>query len=144
MRSLGMKAGSIAITSYRPFPGAEIVEALKNVKAFAVIERLDIPLGGDNPLAAEIKAAFANAMIGEEGYPTITRIPTVYRGVAGLGSRDVTPGHMVAVVQNMIDEGRRFFSLGIDHPTALFVEKEPDVRPPGAFSISCHTVGGYG
>jgi pyruvate-ferredoxin/flavodoxin oxidoreductase len=144
MRSLGMKAGSIAITSYRPFPGPELVEALKNVKAFAVLERLDIPLGGDNPLAVEVKAAFANAMTGEEGYPTITRIPTIYRGVAGLGSRDVTPGHMVAVVQNMMNEGRRFFSLGIDHPSALEVEKEPDVRPPGAFSIRGHSVGGYG
>jgi pyruvate-ferredoxin/flavodoxin oxidoreductase len=144
IRSLGYKAGSVAITSYRPFPGAEIVEALKNVKAFSVLERLDIPLGGDNPLTSEIKAAFANAMIGEAGYPAITRIPTIYSGVAGLGSRDVTPGHMVAVIENMAKEGRRFFSLGIDHITGLEVDSEPDVRPAGAFSIRGHSVGGYG
>ncbi len=144
IRSLGYKVGSVVITSYRPFPGAELVEMLKNVKALAVIERLDIPLGGDNPLTAEIKAAFANGIIGTEGYPQITTIPQIYSGVAGLGSRDVTPGHMVAVVKNMAENRRKFFSLGIDHPTALEVDKEPDVRPQGAFSIRGHSVGGYG
>jgi pyruvate-ferredoxin/flavodoxin oxidoreductase len=110
-----------------------------------VLERLDIPLGPDNPLTAEIKAAFASAMMGTEGYPEIDRIPTVYSGVAGLGSRDVTPGHMLAVTENMANEGKRFFSLGIDHVTALpQPESEPDVRPLGSFSIRGHSVGGYG
>jgi pyruvate-ferredoxin/flavodoxin oxidoreductase len=144
IRELGYKAGAIAVTSYRPFPGAELVEALKNVKAFSVIERLDIPLGGDNPLTAEIKAAFANAVMGTEGYPKINSIPMIYSGVGGLGSRDVTPGHMVAIVKNMVENGKKFFSLGIDHPTELSVDKEPDVRPAGSFSIRGHSVGGYG
>jgi len=145
IRSKGIKIGIIAVTSFRPFPGPELVEALKNVKAFTVLERLDIPLGTDNPLTAEIKAAFASAMMGTDGYPEIDRIPKVYSGVAGLGSRDVTPGHMLAVSENMVEEGRRFFSLGIDHPSALpQPESEPDVRPPGSFSIRGHSVGGYG
>jgi pyruvate-ferredoxin/flavodoxin oxidoreductase len=146
IRSLGHKTGSVTVTAFRPFPGPQIVEALKDVKAFAVIERMDNPLAVSNPLTAEIEAAFAKAMMGTPGYPKIDRIPVIYSGVAGLGSRDVTPGHMVATVENMTPNGanKRFFSLGIDHPTALEVKEEPDVRPAGSFSIRGHSVGGYG
>ncbi len=45
LRSQGIKAGALAVMSFRPFPGRQIVEALKNVKVFSVIERLDIPMG---------------------------------------------------------------------------------------------------
>ena len=147
LRSLGIKAGAIAVTSYRPVPGAEIAEALKNVKAVSVLERLDVPLAVDNPLTADIEAALAKAAMGTPGYPTLERMPVVYSGVAGLGSRDVTPGHMVAVARNMLSsngEGQRFFSIGIDHASALPLEDEPDVRPDGSFSIRGHSVGGYG
>ena len=61
------KVGVLNITSFRPFPGSEIVEALKNVKSIAVLERLDIPLGQSNPLTAEVKEAFADAIQGAEG-----------------------------------------------------------------------------
>ncbi|RMF83461.1 MAG: pyruvate ferredoxin oxidoreductase [Nitrospirae bacterium] len=145
-RHEGIKVGVVGITCYRPFPGAEVVEALKNVKAFSVIERLDIPTGPDNPLTTDIEACLAKAAMGVEGMPKIDRIPFCYSGAAGLGSRDVTPGHMVAVAKNMAGQGpnKRFFTVGIDHPTALPVDEEPDVRPPGSFSIRGHSVGGYG
>jgi len=129
------------------------VQALKGLRAFSVIERLDIPLAVDNPLTAEINAAFAKAVMGSEGYPAISRIPRVYSGCAGLGSRDVTPGQIVACAKNMLDggeerngsgQGKRFFVLGIDYKHALPVEEEPDVRPRGSFSIRGHSVGGYG
>ncbi|PIW82876.1 MAG: pyruvate ferredoxin oxidoreductase, partial [Nitrospirae bacterium CG_4_8_14_3_um_filter_70_85] len=73
-------------------------------------------------------------------------MPICYSGSAGLGSRDVTAGHMVAVARNMAGatQGKRYFTLGIDHPLALTVEEEPDVRPAGSFSIRGHSVGGYG
>lgn len=146
LRKLGHKTGSLNITSFRPFPGPQVVEALKNVKAFAVIERMDNPLGVSNPLTAEIEAAFAKAAMGTPGYPKIDRIPVIYSGVAGLGSRDVTPGQMVSTVKNMTETGanKRFFSLGIDHHANLEVDEEPDVRPLGSFSIRGHSVGGYG
>ncbi|MEB3286543.1 MAG: 2-oxoacid:acceptor oxidoreductase family protein [Vampirovibrionales bacterium] len=144
IRSFGHKAGSVAITVFRPFPGPQLVEALKKCKAIAVIERMDNPLGVSNPLTAEIEAAFAKAAMGTEGYPKIDRIPVIYSGVAGLGSRDVTPGQMVSVVENMVNNGKRFFSLGIDHESALDIGEEPDVRPDGSFSIRGHSVGGFG
>ena len=40
--------------------------------------------------------------------------------------------------------GARFFVLGIEHPLALLREEDPDVRPPGAFSMRGHSVGGFG
>ncbi len=142
----GIKVGVVAITSYRPFPAVEIVTALQHVKAFSVLERLDIPLGPDNPLTTDIEACLAKAAMGSPGFPRLTTMPICYSGSAGLGSRDVTAGHMVAVARNMAGatQGKRYFTLGIDHPLALTVEEEPDVRPAGSFSIRGHSVGGYG
>ena len=72
------------------------------------------------------------------------RIPVIYSGSAGLGSRDVRPGDFIATVRNMIEEGPRYFVLGIKHPLALENKFDPDVRPRGAFSMRGHSVGGYG
>ena len=141
----GIKAGTLHVTSFRPFPGPEIVDALKNVKALAVIERMDNPAAQSNPLTAEIKAAFADALSGAPGYPKIECAPLIYSGAAGLGSRDIRPGDFVAVIDHLkANEEQRFFVLGVDHPLRLIVEQEPDVRPNGAFSMRGHSVGGYG
>ncbi len=142
---LGLKVGVVHVTVFRPFPGPELVEALAHVKAFSVLERMDNPLAQSNPLTAEIKAAFADALVGTDGYPEITRIPTIYSGSAGLGSRDVRPGDFVAVAKNMASgNGRRYFCVGIKHELALEREVDPDVRPRGAFSMRGYSVGGYG
>jgi pyruvate-ferredoxin/flavodoxin oxidoreductase len=141
----GIKAGTLHVTSFRPFPGQQIVEALKHAKAIAVVERMDNPTAQSNPLTAEIKAAFADALSGAAGYPAIDRIPAIYSGSAGLGSRDVRPGDFVAVINHMRARNQqRFFVLGIQHPLAIAAENEPDVRPKGAFSMRGHSVGGYG
>ncbi|NIP72419.1 MAG: pyruvate ferredoxin oxidoreductase, partial [Gammaproteobacteria bacterium] len=85
-------------TAYRPFPGPEVVEMLNDVQAAAVVERMDNPTGQSNPLTAEIKAAFADAITALPGYPKIHRIPDIYSGSGGLGSRDVRPEDLIAVV----------------------------------------------
>lgn len=140
-----VKVGTLHVTSFRPLPGAEIVEALKETKAIAVIERMDNPTAQSNPLTAEIKAAFADALSGAPGYPKIDHAPVIYSGSAGLGSRDIRPGDFVAAVDHMrTNKLQRYFVLGIEHPLCLPVEKEPDVRPKGAFSMRGHSVGGYG
>lgn len=141
---MNFKVGVVHVTSFRPFPGPEIVEALRNVKAFAVVERLDVPLGQSNPLTAEIKAAFADALVGTPDYPRIHRMPVVYSGSAGLGSRDVRPGDFIAIVKNMINEGNRYFTVGITHELALDSSFDPDIRPAGSFSMRGHSVGGFG
>jgi pyruvate-ferredoxin/flavodoxin oxidoreductase len=147
LRGKGLKVGVVCVTCFAPFPGVQLVNMLKDLKGFAVVERMDNPLGISNPLTQAIEASFAKAVMGTEGYPSVQRIPTIYSGVAGLGSRDVTPGLIEAVFTNMQPNGaqKRFFTLGIEHATALEVASgEPDVRPVGSFSIRGHSVGGYG
>ncbi|MBF0293853.1 MAG: 2-oxoacid:acceptor oxidoreductase family protein [Magnetococcales bacterium] len=144
---LGVKLGVVIVTSYRPFPAAELAKWIMNCKAVSVIERCDIPTMVDNPLTTDVEAALAKGAMGLPGFTKIERMPMVFSGAAGLGSRDVTPGHILAVVKNMllgVEQGKRFFTLGIDHPTALSLEEEPDVRPPGSFSVRAHSVGGFG
>lgn len=140
----GLRIGVLGVTLYRPFPAEEIVSALRNVRALAVIERLDNPLAASNPLALEIKGAFADALTGLEGYPRIDRIPVIHSACAGLGSRDVRPGDFVATVDELARGGRRSFVLGIPHQAALPRGEDPDVRPPGAFSLRGHSIGGFG
>ena len=141
----GVKVGTLHVTSFRPFPGAEIVDTLKHVKTIAIIERMDNPAAQSNPLTSEIKAAFADALSGAPGYPKIDRVPMIYSGAAGLGSRDIRPGDFIGVVEHLRSANeRRFFVLGIDHELALAAAGEPDVRPKGAFSMRGHSIGGYG
>ncbi len=141
----GIKAGCLNIYCFRPFPARQIVEVLKNCKAFTVIERMDDPLSlAGNPLTREVKAAFCDALNGQNGLEKIDAIPKMYAGVAGLGSRDVRPGDIIAIYKNMMTDGQDFFSVGIKHASALGVDEDPDLRPSGAFSMRGHSVGGFG
>lgn len=140
----GLRVGVLAITVYRPFPAAAVVAALRRVHAIAVVERLDNPLAASNPLTLEIKAAFADAATARPGYPVVTPMPIVYSACAGLGSRDVRPADFVAVANEMARGGPRDFVLGIPHDAALPRTEDPDVRPPGAFSVRGHSIGGFG
>lgn len=141
----GIKAGCLNVYCFRPFPATELVETLKRAKAIAIIERMDDPLSTTgNHLTRELKAAFCDAMLGQNGQSKIGRAPKIYSGSAGLGSRDVRPGDIYAVFENMIQEGQEYFCVGIDHPIALAMREDPDLRPPGAFSLRGHSIGGFG
>jgi pyruvate-ferredoxin/flavodoxin oxidoreductase len=141
----GIAAGCLTVFVFRPFPARHIVEALKNCTAFTVLERMDDPLSTTgNHLTREIKAAFCDAMTGQNGQEKIDRIPRIYHGSAGLGSRDVRPGDLIAAFHNMMIDGQDYFCVGIDHPLALKVTEDPDLRPSGAFSMRGHSVGGFG
>ncbi len=142
---MGVKAGCVSVLSFRPFPAARLVKAMKNAKAITIFERLDDPMSTTgNHLTREIKAAFCDALAGQMGHDKIDRIPRIHSGAAGLGSRDVRPGDIIAAFENMSDEGMDFFCLGIDHPLALQRNIDPDLRPTGGFSMRGHSVGGFG
>ncbi len=141
----GIKAGCLNIYCFRPFPAQQIVNALKDCKAFTVIERMDDPLSTiGNHLTREIKAAFCDATNRQSGLEPIERIPRIYHGAAGLGSRDVRPGDITAIFDNMMNDGQDFFCVGVKHPIALEQKEDPDLRPTGAFSMRGHSVGGFG
>lgn len=141
----GIRAGCVNVYCFRPFPATYLVETLKHAKAVTVIERMDDPLSTTgNHLTREIKAAFCDAITGQNGQEKIDRVPRIYHGAAGLGSRDVRPGDIYAVFENMIEDGQDYFCVGIKHGTALDVKEDPDLRPPGAFSMRGHSIGGFG
>ena len=105
----GIAAGCLTVFVFRPFPARQIVEALKNCKAFTVFERMDDPLSTTgNHLTREIKAAFCDA---DRRARTARRRSTACRGftsgAAGLGSRDVRPGDIIAAFDNMIERRAR-------------------------------------
>jgi pyruvate-ferredoxin/flavodoxin oxidoreductase len=78
------------------------------------------------------------------GHERIDRIPKIFHGAAGLGSRDVRPADIIASFDNMIKDDRDFFSVGIDHKLSLPRTDDPDLRPPGGFSMRGHSIGGFG
>jgi pyruvate-ferredoxin/flavodoxin oxidoreductase len=149
---MDLKVGVVHVTCFAPFPATQLVDALKNVRALTVLERMDNPLAQSNPLVQGIKASFADALAGlsygsngEFRYPRISHLPKIYACSAGLGSRDVRGGHFVALVQNMLaDRPREYSVVGIKHPLAVLEESDPDIRPQGAFSMRGHSVGGFG
>jgi pyruvate-ferredoxin/flavodoxin oxidoreductase len=142
----GIAAGCLTVFVFRPFPAKPVVDALRGARAVTVIERMDDPLSTTgNHLTREIKAAFYDAVIGQNGQEKLTDdAPKIYHGAAGLGSRDVRPGDLIAAYHNMIVDGPDYFCLGIDHPLALKPTEDPDLRPTGGFSMRGHSVGGFG
>jgi pyruvate ferredoxin oxidoreductase alpha subunit len=89
MRKQGKKVGFVRVRWFRPFPVAEMQEALSGVKAVAVIDR-DYAFGSpfhSGVLANELRSAL---------YPAANR-PPIVSVVAGLGGREVTTDNVVAI-----------------------------------------------
>ncbi len=80
LRAEGKKVGLIKIRSFRPFPAEEIAEALKNVKAFAAMDKDDSFNGHCGPIGAETAMALYSAGI---------TAPKFINYIYGLGGRDV-------------------------------------------------------
>ncbi len=57
LRGRGVKAGLIKIRSFRPFPGAEIADALKRVKAVGIMDKSDSFSDNGGPLGADVRSA---------------------------------------------------------------------------------------
>lgn len=141
----GIAAGCLTVFVFRPFPAARLIDALRGARAVTVFERMDDPLSTTgNHLTRELKAALCDAMTGHNGHEKLDEAPRIYSCSAGLGSRDVRPGDVIAAFENMIHEGPEYFCTGIDHPLALPMAEDPDLRPPGGFSMRGHSVGGFG
>ena len=137
-----IKVGIVHVTSFRPFPGKQLTEALHRVRSISVLERMDNPLAESNPLTIETKAALADYI--QRDKSGNMKIPKIYSGSAGLGSRDVRPDDIIAVVENMIKDEKKYFAIGIDHELGLPTKESKDIRPEGTFSMRGHSVGGYG
>lgn len=142
LRAQGVRVGCIAITTLRPFPSVELVNAIGRCRGITVVERTDTPLAASNPITQELKAALAAAQMGEDA--RLLRVPEVFSGVAGVGGRAISPAALVAAMENMTRNGRRFFVLGIKHPDAITTGAEIDTRPSGASTLRIHSRAGFG
>jgi pyruvate ferredoxin oxidoreductase alpha subunit len=94
LRDEGLKAGLLKPRLFRPFPAKELADALRHLKAVAVMDR-SISFGAmDNagPLFLELVAALALHGV---------QVP-VADYVFGLGGRDILPGEIESVYRDMV------------------------------------------
>ena len=92
LREQGIKAGLLKLRVFRPFPGEEIAEALKNVKAVAVLDRAESFSACGGPVGSEVKAALYDAKL------NVTTVNYFY----GIGGRDYTVESATSVYEDLI------------------------------------------
>ena len=80
LRAKGVKAGLVKPRMFRPFPGKEIPEALKNVKAVAIMDKADGLNGVGGPLFTDVTSAMV-----VNGVTDVKVVNYIY----GIGGRDV-------------------------------------------------------
>ncbi len=133
-RAAGIRAGLIKPRVFRPFPGAELCEALRGCKAVAVMDR-SVSFGGlhgGGPLWFELAAAAQLHGL---------RMPIVDY-VFGLGGREIRPDHINGIyrdLQAIGDTGR--FSQPV---TYLGVRGDEDCQSPAPRVLAAATVGSNG
>ena len=109
LREKGEKVGLLKIRLYRPFPAEAIAEALKNVKAIAIMDRAEGYSDHGGPLGADVMAALFRAK------STALATNIIY----GLGGRDVRVEDMeqvfkdlqTMIVQNDAGDSYRYMGL---------------------------------
>ena len=109
LRAQGKKVGLIKVRAFRPFPSEDICDALKNVKAFAVMDKDDSFNGHCGPMYAEVASSmFAAGVCGPKG------ISYIY----GLGGRDVR----VESIQKVFAELEQIAATGKTGETYRYLE----------------------
>ena len=101
LRAGGMKVGLIKVRVFRPFPGEELAEALRKVKAVAIMDRCESYSAQGGPLGAELTAAMYRAGLDAK------TVNIVY----GLSGRDVRVEDIEQVyadLREMAEEGKTF------------------------------------
>lgn len=102
LREKGVKAGLIRIRYVRPFPDAELTDALKNVKALAVLEK-DISFGNEGTVYTNVNSALLKAELGVK----------TSNYIAGLGGRNIEKEQIEAIFDDLINgvTGIKFVGL---------------------------------
>lgn len=102
----GKKVGMIKVRLYRPFSKKHFLDALpKSVKKIAVLDRTKEKGALGEPLFQDVRSALYDD----------ERHPQVVGGRYGLGSKDTTPTHLLAVFRNLeLDAPKSNFTIGIE------------------------------
>ena len=102
----GEKVGLVKVRLYRPWSPKYLKKVMpKTVKKIAVLDRTKEPGAMGDPLYMDLKTM----------YYTEENAPEIYGGRYGLGSKDTTPGQIVAVYNNLkVKKPKNNFTIGID------------------------------
>ncbi|MCR4805459.1 MAG: pyruvate:ferredoxin (flavodoxin) oxidoreductase [Clostridia bacterium] len=102
----GEKVGLIKVRLYRPWAPKYLKKVMpKTVKRIAVLDRTKEPGAMGDPLYMDLKTM----------YYTEENAPEIYGGRYGLGSKDTTPGQIVAVYNNLkAKKPKNNFTIGIE------------------------------
>ena len=140
LNAAGEKVGLLKVRLYRPFVADYMLSELpKTVKTISVLDRTKEPGSIGEPLYLDVLAAingsdFANVK--------------VFTGRYGLGSKDTTPGDIIAVYRNAESETpKKRFTIGIvDDVTnlSLPIVENPDTTPKGTHSCKFWGLGADG
>ena len=136
----GEKVGLLSVHLYRPFAIDRFLNALpKTAKKIAVLDRTKEPGALGEPLYLDVKAAFYNA----------DEKPIIVGGRYGLGGKDTTPDHVLAVYEELKkDNPKHGFTIGIeDDVTGLSLkvpDDELDLTPEGTTACKFWGLGSDG
>lgn len=106
LRASGIKAGLLKIRVFRPFPGEMIVDALKNAKAIAVLDKVAFLSNMAGPLYEDIVSAM---------FHNDVRLNVINYSY-GIGGRDVTEELIMSVykdLENLKDMSEPYRYLGL-------------------------------
>lgn len=139
LRARGEKVGLVKVRLYRPFSMERLLKVIpKTVKKIAVLDRTKEPGAIGEPLYLDVIKTF----YGKENAPLIVG------GRFGLGSKDPTPSHILAVYDNLkADKPKERFTIGIiDDVTNLSLnsKEEIDAAPSGTTACKFWGLGSDG
>ncbi len=140
LNAAGEKVGLLKVRLYRPFVADYMLSELpKTVKTISVLDRTKEPGSIGEPLYLDVLAA-----INGSDFAGVK----VFTGRYGLGSKDTTPGDIIAVYRNAESATpKRRFTIGIvDDVTnlSLPVVENPDTTPKGTHSCKFWGLGADG
>ena len=123
----GEKVGLVKVRLYRPFSAEALINAIPDsVKQIIVLDRTKEPGAMGEPLYLDVVAALKNTKFDQT---------PIFTGRYGLGSKDTTPGQIIAVYNNTEKEK---FTIGIEDDVthlSLEVTEHPVTTP--ATTINC-------
>lgn len=135
----GEKVGLVKVHLFRPFSVEHLFKAIpQSVKKICVIDRTKELGSQHEPLYLDVKAAFYNS----------EHKPVIVGGRAGIGSKDVTPGQILAAFENLkLDNPKDCFTLGIVDDitnTSIPTATEIDTVPAGTTACKFWGLGADG
>ena len=131
MNAAGKKWGVVEVHLYRPFSAERLIAAIPDTaKYISVIDRTKEPGSIGEPLYLDVVASLADSKFAGVKMTS---------GRYGIGSKDTTPAHIIAIYNNMdAADSKKRFTVGIEDDVthlSLKVSENPNTTPEG--TICC-------